>query len=377
MQASGRSGWVIGRAVGAPIVLNPGWLVATVVLGVVIAPSAGTLPGMRGAGSLLVGLAVALLLNSSVLLHELAHAVAARLRGLAVRQITLTLTGGHTEMSNATSPGTSALVAIAGPVANLALAAVAWWAWLASEPGQVVGHLLLVLAWASAFVAAFNLLPGLPMDGGWVLEALVWRVVGRRTAGTRAAAWVGRVVAVGLVVWAVAVPLLGRGGASLPLVVWSALIGAMLWSGASAHLRQAATADVVDALAVSDLARPVATAPDDATVADVADKAGAGAGDREVPVLLVAPDGAPVGVVDPAALAAVPVPDRAGTAAVSVVVPLPPGAVVDGRLTGRDALAELARATRISRVLAVRDADGRVVGLVRYEDVAAALRPRG
>jgi Zn-dependent protease/CBS domain-containing protein len=368
---------VIGRAAGAPIVLNPGWLVATVVLALVIAPPASTMPGLRGVGSLLVGLAAALLLNGSVLLHELAHAVVARWRGLPVREIALTLTGGHTEMGRAPTPATAALVAVAGPLANLAVAGAAWWAWRVVDAPPVGSLVLLVLAWASAFVAAFNLLPGLPMDGGWVLEALVWRVTGRRTAGTRAAAWVGRAVAVALLLWAVAYPLATGGRASLATVVWSALIGAMLWSGASAFLRHADRTDLVDGLSVAALARPAVAVPVGSSVADVAAAAGRGGAAAAPVVVVVGPDGAPAGWVDPAALAAVPAGRRATTPAAAVVVPMPAAATVDAALEGRAALTALVEASRHSALLAVRDGAGRVVGVVHHADVAAVLRPRG
>lgn len=369
MQATRRSGIVIGRAAGAPVVLNPGWLVATVVLAFVVAPPASTLPGLDGVGSLLVGLVLALLLNGSVLLHELAHAVVARWRGLAVRQITLTLTGGHTEMVGASTPATSALVAIAGPLANVAVAGAAWLVWRAVDLPPVAGLLVVMLAWASAFVAAFNLLPGLPMDGGWVLEALVWRVTGRRATGTRAAAWIGRAVAVALLAWALVLPFVSGADLSLPAVVWSAIIGAMLWSGASAHLRQVATREAVDSLVLGALARPAVAVPAGASAADVA---AAGAGGAAV--VLVASDGVPVGWVDPHALAAVPPEARPETPAEAVLVPLPAGAVVDAMLVGRPALTAVAEASRASRVLAVRGPDGVIVGLLRYEDVVAAVR---
>lgn len=366
---------MIGRAVGAPIVLKPGWLVATFVLALVIAPPASTLPGLRGAGSLLIGLAVALLLNGSVLLHELAHAVVGRWRGLQIRQITLTLTGGHTELAGATRPGAAALVALAGPLANLAVAGLAWWGWQATGASSVAALLLLMLAWASAFVAGFNLLPGLPMDGGWILEAVVWRLTGRRAPGTRAAAWVGRVVAVGLLGWALVHPLVQGGGMSVAMVVWSALIGAMLWSGASEYLRHAAMADQVEALVVGALARPAVTVGPGATAAEVAAAAdGAQAGTE---VVLVDDAGAPTGWVDPAALAAVPADARATTPATAVVLPLPPGAAVDALLIGQAALQALADASRHSRVVAVRGPAGQVTGVVHFADITAALRGDG
>lgn len=370
MRRDGLAGFLLGRVAGVPVHVRPSWIVVSLVLGMAIASPAAGLPGVTRGGSLVLGAVLALLLSASVLVHELAHALVARRRGLTVRGIALVLTGGRTEMSAAETPGTSALVAVAGPLANLAVAAAAWWAWTLDLP-LTARLVALMLALASATVAGFNLLPGMPMDGGWILEALVWRITGRRAAGTRAAAWVGRAVAVGLLVTAVVYPLL-RGASDLTLVVWSAVIGATLWAGASEHLNAAARRQALDGLAPAALAHPAVGVAAGASAAEVHAAAAGG-----LEVVLVAPDGTPVGYVDRRALAAVPGERRDATPAGAVVVPLPRGAVVDGALAGRSALDAVSAAFRFSRVLAVLGPDGAVVGLLRYEDVVDALSGRG
>ncbi|WP_372592714.1 site-2 protease family protein [Actinotalea sp.] len=367
------SGWVVGRAAGVPVVLSPGWLLAAVLLTVLFYPTARVLAAADGdrstSGAALLSLAVVLMLFASTFLHELAHAVVARRHGMQVRQIVLTLLGGHTEFAErAPRPGASALVAIAGPAANLVIGLGAYLVWKAVEVPGGGSALLLAAAVTNGFVGAFNLLPGLPLDGGRVLESIVWTATGRRSTGTTVAAWAGHGVALAVVAWVLLPALLSGTTPGLTQVGWGALIAAFLWSGAS-QSRQAARNDrAVDGLAVRALAVPAVALPVTAPVV-AADRLG----DPAPQIVLLAADGAPVGYVDPEALAAVP-PERRQTVTLAAVgVPLPPGAMVDVALTGHSALAAVAEVSRTTPVMAVV-ANGRVVGLLRAADVARAMR---
>ena len=141
--------------------------------------------------------------------HEVAHAVAARLLGFRVHRIVATLWGGHTAYDGTgTTPARSAVVAVGGPLANLALAALgavatATLPWPASEFARS-------FTWLNLLLAGFNLLPGLPLDGGQLVQSLVWWLSGRRDLGLVVAGWCGRVLAVGVVLWYAARPA-GRG----------------------------------------------------------------------------------------------------------------------------------------------------------------------
>lgn len=375
-RASGRpsrpAGWVVGRAAGVPIVLGPGWLFASLLLVAVFGPTAtAAIPGIDRLGGFLVAAGWAVLLYGSILLHELAHAFVGRARGVPVRQVNLTLIGGHTEMDDAGSPATSALVAAAGPLANLVVAGLAAGVAALVPPWGAAAWLLVSLAGANVVVTVFNLLPGLPMDGGWILEALVWQLTGRRTAGTVAAAWIGRVVGVGLVAAVVLVPLAAGDRPLVLQVAWAAFVGAMLWSSAGAFLRRVAGLRALAGLEVARLARPAVVVPARATLADAL----AAVPDGAAPdVIVVDPGGRLLGYLDRPAAAAVPVASRAVTPLAAVLVPLPPDAVVDAGLVGEEAAHAIARASRLSPVMAVRGADGRLAGLLRHADVVTALR---
>lgn len=360
-------GWVVGRVAGAPVVVSPGWLVAAVVLTVAFAPTARVVAPTAGDAVYLVSGAFVLLLLVSVFLHELAHALVARRRGVVVEELAVTLLGGHTRFGHAApTPATSTLVAVAGPTVNLALGAGAW-ALSTVLPLGVPRALALAAAVANGFVGAFNLVPGLPLDGGRVLEAAVWAATGDRSRGTLAAGRVGRLVAVGVVAWVVLEPLADGRAPSTFGVLWGVLVGGFLWTGAGAAIRASRVERAVGTVDVRSLVAPAVALGPGASVAD-ADALPSG---HEA--LLTDAGGRPVGWVDRAALAAVPRGVRATTPLAAVVVPLA-GQAVDVRLTGEAALRALAAAAAGGPVVPVVDAVGGVVGLVRSVDVVRVVR---
>lgn len=364
---------MIGRVSGAPVILTPSWFLAAAILTVLFAPTVENLAPHLGGERFLVSFAFVLLLFGSVFLHEVAHALVARARGQHVTELAVTLWGGHTAYSGTSArPLDGFLISVVGPLTNLALAVVFWLTFQAMDVFSVPALLLYAGAFSNAFVGFFNLLPGLPLDGGQILESAVWAATGSRTTGTVAAGWVGRAVAVGVVAWALLWPLSVGRQPSLWTVAWAALIGAFLWSGAGQAIAAGRTREAVSGLSVRGLARPAVPVGSAASVA-AAGRAVALAGGPHVLAVLVDDGGRSVGYVDPAAAAAVP-PDAAETTPVgAVAVPLPPGAAVDAGLAGQEMLAALARAGRQAAVVPVTDG-GRVVGVLEVARVVAALR---
>ncbi|WP_309134997.1 site-2 protease family protein [Cellulomonas sp.] len=387
------SGWVLGHVAGAPVVLAPSWLVAVAVLTFLYAPAVQGLTGLPRSATYAVAAVSVVLLFASVLVHELAHGLVARARGQQPQAFVLTLMGGHTTFGAAApTAATAALVAVVGPVSNLVLAAGFLLAAhvstgghllpaladadgrvlevLMGGDGTVLTALLLAGATTNAFVGAFNLVPGLPLDGGRVLEAAVWAGTGDRHRGAVVAGWVGRVVAVGVPAVALARPFLEGREPSLWSVGWSALLGAFLWAGASGAIRGARTGRVVEALSVRLVGRPAVAVGAQSSLAH-ARAAARGAGAQEV--VVVGPDGRPAAYVDHEADARVPDALADATTVGAVCSPLPVGAVVDGSLVGEPFLQALGAATEHAPVVAAV-VDGEVVALVRTADVLAALR---
>ncbi|WP_278237284.1 site-2 protease family protein [Isoptericola sp. AK164] len=369
------SGWRIGRVAGAPVLVTPSWLLAAVVLTALFAPTVRAFaPRMELVGVLVVSFAFVLLLFASVFCHEVAHALVARARGQRVDELALTLWGGHTAYSGTVRhPRDSALIAVVGPLTNLALAAGFWLLFSAQTSASVPALLLYAGAFSNAFVGAFNLLPGLPLDGGQVLEAGVWAATGSRTRGTLAAGWVGRAVGAAVVLWALVWPLATGRSPDLFTVMWAALIGAFLWSGASEAMRVGRRREQLDRLDVRSLVTSAVVVPAGATVAD-AGRAARRHG--EVAVVVLDHRGEPAGWVDPQAAAAVPADQAAATPAESALVPFPAGSTVDVDESGPELLDHLARVAGGARVLPVADR-GRVTGVLDVARVAAAVRPAG
>ncbi|MFE6970058.1 site-2 protease family protein [Isoptericola sp. NPDC057653] len=367
-------GWVVGRIAGAPVLVTPSWFLGAVVLTLVFAPSVRTwfAPHMPTTGVLVVAFSFVLLLFASVFLHEVAHALVARRRGHQVTELALTLWGGHTAYTGAGArPLDGALVAVVGPLTNLVLAGAFWVAFqLQPTAGTVPAALLLAGAFSNAFVGFFNLLPGLPLDGGQILESIVWGATGSRSRGTLAAGWVGRAVAVAVLAWALLWPLLEGRRPSWVMVVWGALIGAFLWSGAGDAIKGAQARARVATLSARGLAVPAVAVPVATTVAGVSAAAARNPG---VVVAVVGPAGEPVGWVDPAAVANVPAARADLTPVEAVVVPFPPGSAVTPDLEGDALLDRLARGSSGARVVPVVEG-GRVTGVLDVARVAAALR---
>ena len=369
------SGWTIGRVAGAPVLVTPSWFLAAVVLTVLFAPTVRAFaPQMDLVGVVVVSFAFVLLLFASVFCHEVAHALVARSRGHRVDELALTLWGGHTAYSGAVRrPLDSALVAVVGPLTNLALAAAFWIAFQAQTVASVPALLLYAGAFSNAFVGAFNLLPGLPLDGGQVLESVVWAATGSRTTGTVAAGWVGRAVGAAVVAGALLWPLTQGRQPDLIVVMWAALIGAFLWSGASEAMRAGRRRESLSRLDVRSLA---ITAVVVAAGTPAADAGRAARGRGEVAVVVVGPDGDPLGWVDPAAVARIPAEQAAATPVEAALVPFPPGSAVRADESGPELLEHLAGASGGARVVPVLS-DGRVTGVLDVARVAAAVRPSG
>nr|BFE80069.1 hypothetical protein GCM10020093_026700 [Planobispora longispora] len=193
----------MGRPFGIPVYVSPTWFIVAAFITFSFQPvMQSRLPHLSTEVSYLVALAFAVLLYASVLLHELAHCLVAKMYGLPVRRITLYLLGGVSEIEREPeTPGREFMVAFAGPLLSLGLAGAGYATALFLDPQTVVGVLTFQLWAANLIVGIFNLLPGLPLDGGRMLRAGVWKITRSSGSGTIAAAWTGRGLAVLLVAW--------------------------------------------------------------------------------------------------------------------------------------------------------------------------------
>ena len=141
----------------------------------------------------IVGIATSLLFFASVLTHELAHSLVGIREGIPVKSITLFFFGGIAHIGKeASHPTTELKMAAAGPLCSIALAALFFGLFLWSRVfSEYLAALTLWLAYINAILAAFNMIPGFPLDGGRVLRAIVWRVTGNYMRATRIATMSG------------------------------------------------------------------------------------------------------------------------------------------------------------------------------------------
>lgn len=366
----------LGRVFGGRVVVQPSTLLMLVLLAYMFSTRGGNELDRR---SFTEGLMLAVLLFASVFVHELAHAATARRMGREVHEVVLTLWGGHTSFDGRNmTPAVSGLTAIAGPVANVLLAGVGLVVSFVLDVSVFellgageIGYLLLgYLVYANVVLALFNSLPGIPMDGGRVLEALVWRVTGDRLRGLIVAAWAGRIIAIGVVVVIVGLPLTQGFAPDVINLMVAALLFFVLWPAASAALKGARTVSRREGVTASSLMVPAVGINFDATVADAAEQAEL-TGAREVVVL--AADDAPAGHFPVALIGAVPVEARTTTGLAAVTMPLPRGADVDAELTGDELISQLQEWWGRTDVWVISD-NGTVVGVVQLAEVMQALQ---
>lgn len=366
-------GWQVARVRGIPVYIGRSWPVIALLITVVFAQDVdlpGSLPYVLS-GS------YAVLLLLSVLIHEAGHAVAARAVGSRVDRIVVNLWGGHTIFSGQElAPSRSALVAVSGPIGNLALAGVGWVLTQALDP-SIPLYLAGALSWTNLLVAAFNLLPGLPLDGGHIVEALVRAVTGRRSTGLIVAGWLGRLLTVGLGIWFLAEPLRSGRAPGLMTMAWVGLIGAFLWQGASQAIRSGRARAVVASVPLARVLRPVVVVPAHASAESVM---GAVLDHPEADqVVIVDPAGAPLGLVDTAALGTVPQEQLGRVPALAFLVRPSPGWVVsasaESDLTSVvESLAGHREGELVKQLVLVRDPAGRYLGTVSLLDVDRALQ---
>ena len=229
------SSFRIGTLFGFDIYINISWLIILVFLTASLA--LGWFPAYyRGWPALeywLIGFFASILLFVAVLLHELAHSLVARARGLSVKKITLYIFGGVSDLEQEPqSPGVEFQMAFVGPVVSLLIGIIAFLLQLPIRGSDTPGEAILIyLAISNILLGIFNLLPGFPLDGGRVLRSIIWRVTGSLRKATHAAAVVGQVFAYILILLGIYLFFIG----DVFDGIWFGFIGWFLLSSAQAE----------------------------------------------------------------------------------------------------------------------------------------------
>ncbi|MFD8451649.1 site-2 protease family protein [Streptomyces coelicoflavus] len=369
-------GLLMGRPFGVPVYVAPSWfLVAALITWVFGGQLDRVLPEL-GAARYLVSLFFAVAFYASVLVHELAHTVAALRFKLPVRRIQLQFFGGVSEIEKeAETPGREFVLAFVGPLLSLVLSGVFYAALLPVEPDSVPGVLLAGLMVSNLIVAAFNLLPGLPLDGGRMLRAVVWKITGKPMSGTVAAAWVGRALAIAVLI---GLPLLTQslGSASADDVgmdtvmdaLLAAILAAIIWTGAGNSLRMARLREHLPELRARALTRRAVPVEADTPLSEALRRANA-SGARAL--VVVDADGTPASLVREAAIVGVPEHRRPWVAVSTLAQDLTDGMRVSAELSGEELLDAL-RANPATEYLVVEET-GEIYGVLSAADVERAF----
>ncbi|ALF53023.1 zinc metalloprotease [Nostoc piscinale CENA21] len=241
----------VGNLFGIPFYIHPSWFL---VFGLVTwSYSSGLLaqfPQLSGGLALLLGAMTALLLFASVVAHELGHSFVALRQGIDVKSITLFIFGGLANLEKESkTPGGAFWIAIAGPLVSLLLCGIVTIIGVTTPVSGPLAAVLGVLATVNLALALFNLIPGLPLDGGNVLKALVWKITGNPYKGVTFASRVGQVfgwvaIASGIL------PLVFFGSAAN---FWNLLIGFFLLQNAGNAAQFARVQAKLDGLTAADV----------------------------------------------------------------------------------------------------------------------------
>lgn len=317
-----------------------------------------------------VSVAGAVMLLACLVAHELAHSVAARRRGVHVDRIVLWLLGGVSEFAD--EPGdarTELRVALAGPATSMLIGLLWYAAAVVTAPVAPSGILAEAFGWLAVVniaLAVFNLLPGAPLDGGRVVQALIWARTGDRLRAATTAARCGRVLGA-LVIAAGAVEVIV---ARHPAGLWLILLGWFLRTSANAEMSVAGLRHRLGDIMIGDvMTSPPLALPIRWPVADVLRSHAADSGHRVFP--LIDPAGHPVALLAWSDLSRISPAARATTELSALARRLPPAAVVHEDELLADAATRVLPRPGLDALVVVDESD-HPTGIVTATDLIAA-----
>ena len=357
----------IGSIGGVDVLVRSSWLLVAALISYLVAPQIEEVAPDLGALTYVAGIAFAVLLTLSLLLHEVSHALMAKRFGIGVRSITLHFIGGVTAVDGEpANPKQEFAISAIGPITSLAIGGAAFALYFVTPEGLLL-YVVGGLAGANLIVGLLNLVPGMPLDGGRVLRAAVWKATGNPHTGTTVSGWAGRVVAVLALATPVLLQQLNLRVTALDYVL-AAVFAWFLWSAASSAILSAKVRSRLPALQARALARRTVGTAAELPVSEAvrqAREAQAGA------IIMVDTSGRPVGLVNEAALNATPEERRPWVPVSAVARSLDPGLTLPADISG-EALIRAMQETPASEYLLV-EPDGTIYGVLSTRDVDEAF----
>lgn len=360
----------IGSIGGVDVMVRSSWLLVAALISYVVAPGIEHVAPGLGALKYVAGVAFAVLLTLSLLLHEISHALVAKRFGIGVRSITLHFIGGVTAIDGEPeSPKQEFAISAVGPATSLGIAGLAF-ALLQVTPGGLLAFVVGGLAGANLVVGILNLVPGMPLDGGRVLRAGLWAITGDANRSMSASGWVGRIVAVLVLLSPLLLQAFGLRTDITDYII-ALVFGWFMWSAATSAIVSGRIRARLPELRARAMARRSLSVPEDVPLAQAISQA------REIHAgSIVTQDhlGHPVGIVNEAAVLATPEERRAWVATGAVARTLEPGLKLPADIAGEKLL--LAMQSHPATEYLLVEPDGRVYGVLCTSDVDAAFNTR-
>jgi Zn-dependent protease/predicted transcriptional regulator len=365
----------LGRLFGVEIGLHYSWIIIALLIAFSLSARFQTMhPDWGGGVAWLTAIITAALFFASIIVHELSHAMVAKMRGLPVHSITLFALGGVAKIEKeAADAKTEFWMGIVGPITSavvgficLGLAQTLGWAMLA-EPGTPLTAMLVWLGYINIAIAIFNMIPGFPMDGGRVLRAAVWWKTGDMAFATRVAATTGQVIAFGFIILGIIGFFGGRGFGGL----WIAFIGWFLLNAARASSARVEMDERLRGVRVADLmVRDCAQVDARTNLQTFVDEYLLGTGRR---CHLIVENGATAGLITPHEVKAVERARWPSTTVYDAMVPIGRLKTVNPDMPAAEALQMLGRAD-VNQLPVV--SNGRLEGIVSRDRLLQYLVTR-
>jgi Zn-dependent protease len=366
-----RNSFRLGSLFGVSIFVHFTWLIIfTLVTLSLVSEFAGRFPDLPGVAQTGIGIIASLLFFASVLFHEMAHSLLAMRHSQPMRAITLFVFGGVSEIEKeARQPATEIQVALIGPISSYFLAfafGVIWY--LSRESAPVIGAVAGWLSSVNIALGTFNLLPGLPLDGGRVLRGVIWRVTGDHTRATRIAGRVGSgfgYLIAFLGIWFV------FHGKDLGNGIWLVLIGLFLANAAEASTFQVEMQRAVAGVRADQVMRTYPCfVPAGMSLAEFVERYWLSAGGL---CFVVGEPEMPRGIITLWDVRAVPRDRWDGTSVQAAMQPWNKVTLVEPEV-GLEDVVRLFDSHRISQVAVTRD--GKLLGVIEREQLLRSIRDR-
>jgi Zn-dependent protease/predicted transcriptional regulator/ribosomal protein L40E len=319
-----------------------------------------------------IGIASAIILFVSILVHELSHCYVAKKNGLPIARITLFFFGGVSEITEEPqNPKLEVRMAAAGPLMSFLIAAVLGCLWYLGELVRAPIPVIATLGYAAlinALLGAFNLVPAFPLDGGRVLRGSLWEHSNNLVGATKTATRISEGFSLLMMLGGLVLIIFG----DLIDGLWTIVLGWLIRTGAETSLKQTIVGEALTGVSVADImTKNALTVPPDITVQQLVSDYFLVYHHDAYPVVK---DGQVLGLVTLQSVRSVPREKREYETAQQAMIPFGKAVVVKPAVKALDAMQNMARAG-VGCALVVDD-DGRLVGIATNEDIVRTIRAR-